>query len=68
MDGGYKCSNQVEQGQKSNESVELPAVQERALQSVSGDESDESEIVEHDVSNCISIAFPVSKALIFHLL
>ncbi|KAG8649945.1 hypothetical protein MANES_08G161100v8 [Manihot esculenta] len=52
LDGGYKCSNQVEQGQKSNESVELPAVQERALQSVSGDESDESEIVEHDVKVC----------------
>jgi hypothetical protein len=35
-----------------NESDELADMQEPMLQSASGDESDESEILEHDVSNC----------------
>ncbi|XP_065852678.1 protein PARALOG OF AIPP2 isoform X2 [Euphorbia lathyris] len=51
-DGGFKCSNQVEKDQKSKVSVELPETLEPALQSVSGDDSDESEIVEHDVKVC----------------
>ncbi|XP_048236196.1 uncharacterized protein LOC8272795 isoform X3 [Ricinus communis] len=52
QDEKFKCSNQVEQDEKSNESVELPDMQDHVSQSVSGDESDESEIVEHDVKVC----------------
>ncbi|KAJ9185636.1 hypothetical protein P3X46_005242 [Hevea brasiliensis] len=52
LDEVIKCSNQVEPDEKSNESVELPDIQEPALQFVSGDDSDESEIVEHDVKVC----------------
>lgn len=54
-DKGFKCSNQVEKDEKLNELVELPDVQEPPLQSAYKDESDESEIVEHDVSNCAFI-------------
>ncbi|WCJ27758.1 RING/FYVE/PHD zinc finger superfamily protein [Euphorbia peplus] len=51
-DGGFKCSNQVEKDQKSRVTVELPETLEPTLQSVSEDDSDESEIVEHDVKVC----------------
>jgi len=50
-DEGFKCSDQVERKEKLNESDELADMQEPMLQSASGDESDESEILEHDVSN-----------------
>ncbi|KAF2288055.1 hypothetical protein GH714_004134 [Hevea brasiliensis] len=52
MNEGFKCANQVEANEKSNESVELTDMREPGLQSVSGDESDESEIEEHDVKVC----------------
>lgn len=43
-----KCSGHGEQDIKSSEMVETAAMQ--PLQSVNGDDSDESDIVEHDVS------------------
>ncbi|XP_021676372.2 uncharacterized protein LOC110661878 isoform X2 [Hevea brasiliensis] len=52
MNEGFKCANQVEENEKSNESVELTDMREPGLQSVSRDESDESEIEEHDVKVC----------------
>ncbi|KAG8647945.1 uncharacterized protein LOC110622611 isoform X4 [Manihot esculenta] len=52
LDEGNKCLNQVGQDEKLNGSVELPDMREPALQTVSGDESDESEILEHDVKVC----------------
>ncbi|XP_011012546.1 PREDICTED: uncharacterized protein LOC105116774 isoform X6 [Populus euphratica] len=51
-DEGFKCSDQVERKEKLNESDELADMQEPTLQSASGDESDESEILEHDVKVC----------------
>ncbi|KAI9377259.1 hypothetical protein POPTR_019G041900v4 [Populus trichocarpa] len=51
-DEGFKCSDQVERKEKLNESDELADMQEPMLQSASGDESDESEILEHDVKVC----------------
>ncbi|XP_020534377.1 uncharacterized protein LOC105632478 isoform X2 [Jatropha curcas] len=51
-DERFKCPVQVDRDEKLNVSVDLPDLQEAALQSVSGDESDESEIVEHDVKVC----------------
>ena len=50
-DEAMKSSDQDEHDDKSNEKVELTDMQEPPLQSVSGDESDESDIVEQDVSN-----------------
>ncbi|KAK9271648.1 hypothetical protein L1049_002011 [Liquidambar formosana] len=50
-DETLKCSDQNEQD-KLNQSVELPDMQEPPLPSPSGDESDESDIVEHDVKVC----------------
>ena len=50
-DEALKSSNQDEHDDKSNEVVELPDMQEPPVQSVSGDESDESDILEQDVSN-----------------
>nr|XP_023874432.1 uncharacterized protein LOC111986766 isoform X4 [Quercus suber] len=51
-DEAMKSSDQDEHDDKSNEMVELPDMQEPPLQSVSGDESDESDIVEQDVKVC----------------
>lgn len=48
-DKSLKCSGQGEQDEKSSEFD----VREPPLQSVSGDESDESDIIEHDVSSCV---------------
>lgn len=46
-DGTLKCSGQGEQDEKSSKFDK----QEPFLQSISGDENDESDIVEHDVSS-----------------
>uniref|UniRef100_A0A2N9HYY1 Zinc finger PHD-type domain-containing protein n=1 Tax=Fagus sylvatica TaxID=28930 RepID=A0A2N9HYY1_FAGSY len=51
-DEALKSSNQDEHDDKSNEVVELPDMQEPPVQSVSGDESDESDILEQDVKVC----------------
>ncbi|XP_050253369.1 uncharacterized protein LOC126699527 isoform X7 [Quercus robur] len=51
-DEAMKSSDQDEHDDKSNEMVELTDMQEPPLQSVSGDESDESDIVEQDVKVC----------------
>uniref|UniRef100_A0A2P2M0K8 Zinc finger PHD-type domain-containing protein n=1 Tax=Rhizophora mucronata TaxID=61149 RepID=A0A2P2M0K8_RHIMU len=45
----FKCSGKAGQDEKLND--ELPGMQ-KSLQSLSGDESDESEIMEHDVKVC----------------
>ncbi|KAJ6296781.1 hypothetical protein OIU78_022495 [Salix suchowensis] len=49
-DEGFKCSDQIERKEKLNEPDELADIP--MLQSASGDESDESEILEHDVKVC----------------
>ncbi|CAK7333687.1 unnamed protein product, partial [Dovyalis caffra] len=51
-DKGFKCPDQGGLEEKLNESDELTDTQEPPLQSASGDESDESEILEHDVKVC----------------
>ncbi|XP_075647763.1 protein PARALOG OF AIPP2 isoform X4 [Castanea sativa] len=51
-DEAMKSSDQDEHDDKSNEMVGLTDMQEPPLQSVSGDESDESDIVEQDVKVC----------------
>ncbi|GAV86202.1 hypothetical protein CFOL_v3_29635 [Cephalotus follicularis] len=48
----FKSSEQDEQDEKSKESIELADMQQPPLQAVSGDEIEESEIVEHDVKVC----------------
>lgn len=55
-DGELKSSDRDEHNDKSNELVESPDMQEPPLQSGSGDESDESDIVEQDVSNDFFLA------------
>ncbi|KAJ6744117.1 RING/FYVE/PHD ZINC FINGER SUPERFAMILY PROTEIN [Salix purpurea] len=49
-DEGFKCSDQIERKEKLNEPDGLADIP--MLQSASGDESDESEILEHDVKVC----------------
>jgi hypothetical protein len=49
---GFKGSEQFGREEKLNDLEELTDMQEIHLQSASMDESDESEILEHDVSNC----------------
>jgi hypothetical protein len=57
-DEELKSSDRDEHNNKSNELVESPDMQEPPLQSGSGDESDESDIVEEDVSNDYFLALP----------
>ncbi|XP_050225698.1 uncharacterized protein LOC126675142 isoform X2 [Mercurialis annua] len=52
QDEKFICANQVEQDEKSIDSAEVPDMKENDSRSVSGNESDESEIVEHDVKVC----------------
>ncbi|KAJ7982627.1 putative RING/FYVE/PHD zinc finger protein [Quillaja saponaria] len=52
MDEAFKCSVKDERDEKSEELVQLPDMQEPPLQSLSGDETDESDTVEHDVKVC----------------
>ncbi|XP_059435246.1 uncharacterized protein LOC132168162 isoform X4 [Corylus avellana] len=52
IDEELKSSDRDEHNNKSNELVESPDMQEPPLQSGSGDESDESDIVEEDVKVC----------------
>ncbi|XP_057970025.1 uncharacterized protein LOC131159286 isoform X2 [Malania oleifera] len=52
LDEALKCSDQNEHVEKLNESVELSNMKDPTLQAASGDESDESDIVEHDVKVC----------------
>ncbi|KAF9661244.1 hypothetical protein SADUNF_Sadunf19G0048100 [Salix dunnii] len=49
-DEGFKCSDHIERKENLNEPDELADIP--ILQSASGDESDESEILEHDVKVC----------------
>ncbi|KAJ6422556.1 hypothetical protein OIU84_027508 [Salix udensis] len=49
-DEGFKCSDQIERKEKLNEPDKLADIP--MLQSASGDESGESEILEHDVKVC----------------
>ncbi|XP_038695232.1 uncharacterized protein LOC119992556 isoform X1 [Tripterygium wilfordii] len=49
---GHKISDKVDQDEKNIKSAGLSDAKEHPLQSVSADESDESDIVEHDVKIC----------------
>ncbi|KAJ8761697.1 hypothetical protein K2173_004473 [Erythroxylum novogranatense] len=52
-DEGPRCFNKIEQNETLDKpAVKFPDILETPFQSVSGDESDDSEIVEHDVKVC----------------